>query len=574
MVSHRPVREGAGPGRVSAGVARRERKKSTFLNELLHDLDEMSRVLDLGCGRGSFAYEACRARVLALDQWVADHAEARRRMAGGRVHYLLGTGLQLPLASGSMDLVVANHVFEHVEDPQHVAYEVSRVLKPTGLLFASVPDGFSFSDGLYRWCTRGGGHIQRYTFREFQRTVEAGTDLALLFACPLYTSFTFLNPTPTAARHLAWRYQTLALLPRVVREGVLRGMNRVSRAADALLRTRLSLYGWAFYFGKPGALLRTLPEELFINVCAFCGCGHSGAWLQVMHKVQRRYGFSTFQCEVCGRRNPYFGSPYIRRILGNKPMDAELVYPGSAPMPLNGSPPARSAAPHIEAVGDALRSSSALAPGTLVAISGETFTSEIKSAGDGPWPYELGGIRVLVNGQPAPLGGVSPSRIVLQLPFSTPRGAASFRVCSETGQSQEVEIAISLTAPSLPSENGSGSGQGKFSHSSWEPVTSGHPATPGECLTFWAAGLGPVVPLVEAGRPAPANPLSRTTRRALVRIGDQAADVEYCGLAPGAIGFYQVNARLPKKLAPDEHQVMLEIGGARSNVVTIPVGRK
>jgi uncharacterized protein (TIGR03437 family) len=45
-------------------------------------------------------------------------------------------------------------------------------------------------------------------------------------------------------------------------------------------------------------------------------------------------------------------------------------------------------------------------------------------------------------------------------------------------------------------------------------------------------------------------------------------------LAPGAIGYYQVNARLPKKLAPGEHEVMLEIGGARSNVVTIPVGRK
>jgi SAM-dependent methyltransferase len=200
-------------------------------------------------------------------------------MAGGRVLYLLGTGPQLPFASGSVDLVVANHVFEHVEDPEQVAREVNRVLKPTGLLFASVPDGFSFSDGLYRWCTGGGGHIQRYTFREFQRTIEAGTDLALLFACPLYTSFTYLNATPQAAKHLARRYQSLARLPRVVREGMLRGMNRVSRAADALLRTQLSLYGWAFYFGKPGATIKALPEELFINVCAFCGCGHSGTWL-------------------------------------------------------------------------------------------------------------------------------------------------------------------------------------------------------------------------------------------------------------------------------------------------------
>ncbi len=542
------------------------------MNELLQDLEETSRVLDLGCGRGSFSYEACRARVLALDQWVADYSEARRRMAVGRIHYLLGTGLELPFASASLDLVVANHVFEHVEDPRHVAHEVSRVLKTSGLLFASVPDGFSFSDGLYRWCTGGGGHIQRYTFREFQRTVETHTDLALLFACPLYSSFTFLNPTPEAASHLDERYQKLARWPRVVREGMLRSMNLVSRMSDALLRTHLSFYGWAFYFGKPGASLRALPQELFINVCAFCGCGHSGTWLRAMNKVQRRFGFATFRCEVCGRHNPYFGLTCIRRILGNQPVDEELVHPRIATVRRNGARPAPNTVPHIEAVGDVWGSSAALAPGTLAEIRGENLAPESKSAGRDRWPCELDGVRVLINGEPAPLGEVSPPRIVLQLPFSTPRGTASFRVCSQTGQSEEVEVPILLTTPSLPSENGLGSGRGNFSHSSWERITTAQPAAPGERVTFWAVGLGPVIPRAEAGAPAPANPPSRTTRNALLRVGGQVAEVEFSGLAPGEIGFYQVNARLPKKLAPGEHPVVLEIGGARSNVVTIPVG--
>jgi uncharacterized protein (TIGR03437 family) len=48
--------------------------------------------------------------------------------------------------------------------------------------------------------------------------------------------------------------------------------------------------------------------------------------------------------------------------------------------------------------------------------------------------------------------------------------------------------------------------------------------------------------------------------------------VEYCGLAPNTVGFYQVNALLPARLRTGEHDVWLEIGGARSNVVTIPVG--
>jgi uncharacterized protein (TIGR03437 family) len=57
-------------------------------------------------------------------------------------------------------------------------------------------------------------------------------------------------------------------------------------------------------------------------------------------------------------------------------------------------------------------------------------------------------------------------------------------------------------------------------------------------------------------------------------VGGQLSEVEYCGLSPGSVGYYQLNFLVPKRLAPGEHDVYLEIGGARSNVVTIPVGRR
>lgn len=544
------------------------------MQELLQRLNASSRVLDLGCGPGSFSYDATPARILALDEWIFDHGEARRRIAGGRIHYLLGSGLNLPLDSASVDLVIANHVFEHVEDPQKTAAEVSRVLNASGVLFASVPDGFAFSDNLYRWSTGGGGHLQRYTYRGLQQAVESETDLRLLCSFPLYSSFVYLNPTPEAASHLSKRYQMLASLPPAVQAALSVGANLVLRTSDALLRTRLSIYGWGFYFGKPEASLDAVPSEVHINVCAFCGTGHSGGWLDAMKKVRRRLLLLSYVCETCGRINPYFGPFHLNRILRNARVEEELLTTPNKSSSVSVDLPTESRKPRVLGYGDLLTSSRDLSPGTLIALTGQSFVKEAVRPANGEWPLEVHGIRVLLNGRPSPLGEVSPGRIVFQAPFSTARGDASLIVETPHGTAAEEIVAFSLTSPALPSVDGSGEGRGKFSHPDWTPVTSDAPARPGQYAAIWAIGLGPVAPPPPAGVPAPVDPLARTVRRAFLRVGGRLSDIEYCGLSPGSVGYYQLNFVVPRQLAPGEHEVCLEIGGARSNVVTIPVGRR
>jgi SAM-dependent methyltransferase len=48
-------------------------------------------------------------------------------------------GNSIPLENGSIDCALATEVFEHCHDPEIVMNEISRVLKPGGVLFFTVP---------------------------------------------------------------------------------------------------------------------------------------------------------------------------------------------------------------------------------------------------------------------------------------------------------------------------------------------------------------------------------------------------------------------------------------------------
>jgi ubiquinone/menaquinone biosynthesis C-methylase UbiE len=50
---------------------------------------------------------------------------------------LIGDATQLPLASGSVDVVICNHTYEHVPDSQKLFSEIYRVLSAEGLVYFS-----------------------------------------------------------------------------------------------------------------------------------------------------------------------------------------------------------------------------------------------------------------------------------------------------------------------------------------------------------------------------------------------------------------------------------------------------
>lgn len=113
-------------------------------------VDEMSRVLDFGAGRGHWAVDPMPSMSRNL-RWLK-----------GRVAEVVGTdvdpavlsnpsldsarvvelGAPLPFEDGTFDMIIADYVLEHINkaDAQAVADDVMRVLKPGGWFAARTPN--------------------------------------------------------------------------------------------------------------------------------------------------------------------------------------------------------------------------------------------------------------------------------------------------------------------------------------------------------------------------------------------------------------------------------------------------
>lgn len=100
--------------------------------------------IDIGCSTG-FTADTLRGtgcRVVGLDIDAPGLAYAASRF-GERVSFVGADGSRLPFADKSIDIVVFNHIYEHVVDPDAVLDEIRRVLRPTGWLISASRIGWA-----------------------------------------------------------------------------------------------------------------------------------------------------------------------------------------------------------------------------------------------------------------------------------------------------------------------------------------------------------------------------------------------------------------------------------------------
>jgi hypothetical protein len=255
--------------------------------------------VDLGCGSGSFRYSSYRCRIVGID---SAFGEGPRYSDLDRTIYVRAASHQIPLPNQSVDAIICNHSLEHIVEYRNTLSEMKRILKPAGVIWISVPNGFGFDDWLYRLLYAGGGHVNRFSFHALQDSVESSTGLHLLQWTTLASGFVYCNRLSQEVRSsLPLRLRVLTVFG--LNMAVCLFLNASTRLIDRIFNTRFNVYGWGFVFGPANTNLPPLLNAF--NVCYGCGSGNISPHLQ----PYKYFGIKLYRCPQCRQPNPYFSPP-------------------------------------------------------------------------------------------------------------------------------------------------------------------------------------------------------------------------------------------------------------------------
>jgi len=216
-----------------------------------------------------------------------------------------------------------------------------------------------------------------------------------------------------------------------------------------------------------------------------------------------------------------------------------------------------------------------LTPGGFVSIFGANLSSGLNQSPTLPLATQLGATQVVMAGRPLPLQFASGTQINAIIPYDVPANATQqLIVVNGPAYSQPEPVIVAPAQPAVFTADASGTGVGivvdVLPDGSQFVVNAASPASAGDAIVIYCAGLGPVDPPVAAGSAASLTQLSNTVNPVTVTIGGQSAQVLFGGLAPGYAGLYQVNAIVPTGITPASNvPLVLTVAGQSSAPVTI-----
>jgi uncharacterized protein (TIGR03437 family) len=242
--------------------------------------------------------------------------------------------------------------------------------------------------------------------------------------------------------------------------------------------------------------------------------------------------------------------------------------------------------PSINAAGGIISASafgafSAAAPGSWIEIYGANLATTTRSWANSDFtgpnnvvaPTSLSGTSVTIGGLPAVIYYVSPGQLNVQVPQGVGTGLQPVVVTTPSGATAQSTITINQTeagllAPSSFSVNGTQYVVALVANTSTYVLPAGavsgvasQLAQPGQTITFYGVGFGPVTPGAIQGQVVTQqNQLAGLQ----ISIGGSPAQIQYAGLAPGFVGLYQFNVVVPNIPANNAAPVTFTLGGVKS----------
>jgi adhesin/invasin len=239
---------------------------------------------------------------------------------------------------------------------------------------------------------------------------------------------------------------------------------------------------------------------------------------------------------------------------------------------------ASSMAPVLSAAlnGATFAAHSPLSPGSIVSLFGQNLGNGTAVAGSVPLGTTLADATVMMAGNSLPLFFGSNGQINALVSAGINTNTSQQIVLQrDNALSIPISVDVASASPGVFGYPAAGDPpqQGAIVNASTYAVADPAAAVAaGDVIAIFATGLGAVDQTISDGTAAPSAPLANTLGTATVTIGGQNAGVSFSGLAPGFVGLYQIDARVPSGLTPgNEVPVVVSMAGETSPPVTIAV---
>jgi SAM-dependent methyltransferase len=105
--------------------------------ESFRPIDPHARVLEVGSGAHGLIFFFGAERGVGVDPLAQSYAKLFPKWQS-RVTIVAAFGESLPFGENSFDIVLCDNVVDHAESPAAIVAEITRVLKPSGLLYFTV----------------------------------------------------------------------------------------------------------------------------------------------------------------------------------------------------------------------------------------------------------------------------------------------------------------------------------------------------------------------------------------------------------------------------------------------------
>ena len=162
------------------------------------DMKKGQRLIDIGCGRGDFAYNF---KKLGLTVSGVDiESSASDFLKDIDIGYANIEKDTFPFDDETFDVIFSKSVIEHMNDPEHFLKEAYRILKPGGIAIIMTPD----------WISNMKLYFDDYTHRT-PFTVNSMRDALKIFG------FTNVDAELFYQLPILWRYPPLKLLSYTIR---------------------------------------------------------------------------------------------------------------------------------------------------------------------------------------------------------------------------------------------------------------------------------------------------------------------------------------------------------------------